>query len=147
MARLIPVDPFDLVIFGGNGDLAMRKLLPSLFHRDQDGQILDGSRIIAAGRSGMSRETYLAQVADALRAGIDEGLEQSAWDQFAARLEYVDLDALDHSTWDDLRALLTGQGDGEASKKLSLLGRVAVRAGRATGITTSPGKLREASKD
>lgn len=47
---------------------------------------------------------------------------------------------------DDLRALLTGQGDGEASKKLSLLGRVAVRAGRATGITTSPSKLREASK-
>ncbi len=47
---------------------------------------------------------------------------------------------------DDLRALLTGQGDGEASKKLSLLGRVAVRAGRLTGISTSPGKLREASR-
>jgi len=47
---------------------------------------------------------------------------------------------------DDLRALLTGQGDGEASKKLSLLGRVAVLAGRATGITTSPGRLREASR-
>jgi 2,4-dienoyl-CoA reductase (NADPH2) len=47
---------------------------------------------------------------------------------------------------DDLRALLTGQGDGEASRKLSLLGRVAVRAGRLTGITTSPGKLREASR-
>lgn len=47
---------------------------------------------------------------------------------------------------DDLRALLTGQGDADASKKLSLLGRVAVRAGRLTGITTSPGKLREASR-
>jgi 2,4-dienoyl-CoA reductase (NADPH2) len=47
---------------------------------------------------------------------------------------------------DDLRALLTGQGDGEASKKLSLLARIAVRAGRATGITTSPGRLRKASR-
>lgn len=47
---------------------------------------------------------------------------------------------------DDLRALLTGQGDQDASKKLSVLGRVAVRAGRLTGITGSPGKLREASK-
>ncbi len=47
---------------------------------------------------------------------------------------------------DDLRALLTGQEDGEASKKLSLLGRIAVLAGRATGITTSPGRLREASR-
>ena len=47
---------------------------------------------------------------------------------------------------DDLRALLTGQGDSDASSKLSLLGRVAVRAGRAVGITSSPSKLREASK-
>ncbi len=47
---------------------------------------------------------------------------------------------------DDLRALLTGQGDGEASKKLSLLARIAVRAGRATGITTSPSRLRKASR-
>jgi 2,4-dienoyl-CoA reductase (NADPH2) len=47
---------------------------------------------------------------------------------------------------DDLRALLTGQGDGSASKKLSLMGRLAVRAGRATGITGRPSLLREASK-
>ncbi len=47
---------------------------------------------------------------------------------------------------DDLRALLTGQGDGEASKKLGLLGRVAVRAGRATGLTSNSKRLREASK-
>jgi 2,4-dienoyl-CoA reductase (NADPH2) len=47
---------------------------------------------------------------------------------------------------DDLRALLTGQGDGTASKKLSLMGRLAVRAGRATGITGKPSLLREASR-
>ncbi len=47
---------------------------------------------------------------------------------------------------DDLRALLTGEGDATASKKLSLVGRLAVRAGRATGITGKPGLLREASK-
>jgi len=34
MAKLLPVDEFDLIIFGGTGDLAMRKLLPSLYHRD-----------------------------------------------------------------------------------------------------------------
>ena len=47
---------------------------------------------------------------------------------------------------DDLRSLLTGQGDGSAAKKLSLVGRLAVRAGRATGITGRPSLLREASK-
>jgi 2,4-dienoyl-CoA reductase (NADPH2) len=47
---------------------------------------------------------------------------------------------------DALRALLTGEGAEQASKKLSLTGRLAVRAGRAVGVTTDPSKLREASK-
>jgi 2,4-dienoyl-CoA reductase (NADPH2) len=47
---------------------------------------------------------------------------------------------------EDLRALLTGEGSPEAARKLSLVGRLAVRAGRAVGVTSDPGKLREASK-
>ena len=37
--QIQPVEVFDLVIFGGTGDLALRKLLPALFHRFADGQI------------------------------------------------------------------------------------------------------------
>ncbi len=47
---------------------------------------------------------------------------------------------------DDLRALLTGEDAREVSGKLSLIGRLAVRAGRLTGITDDPAKLREASR-
>jgi len=47
---------------------------------------------------------------------------------------------------DDLRALLTGQGAAAASGKLSALGRLAVRAGRLTGLSDDPSKLREASR-
>ena len=56
MANFVPVDVFDLVIFGGTGDLAMRKLLPALFHRDLDGQITGDSRIIAASRGALDRD-------------------------------------------------------------------------------------------
>jgi len=47
---------------------------------------------------------------------------------------------------DDLRALLTGEDAREATGKLSLVGRLALRAGRLTGITGDPAKLREASR-
>ena len=40
MATLKPVDTFDLLIFGGAGDLSLRKLLPALYHRDGAGQRL-----------------------------------------------------------------------------------------------------------
>ena len=33
VSRVIPVDSFDLVIFGGTGDLAKRKILPGLYRR------------------------------------------------------------------------------------------------------------------
>ena len=49
--RLLPVAPFDMVVFGGTGDLAMRKLMPALLCRDIDGQIAPESRIIGIGRS------------------------------------------------------------------------------------------------
>lgn len=47
---------------------------------------------------------------------------------------------------EDLRAMLTGEGTPEAGRKLSLLGRLAVRTGRAVGITSDPGRLRQASR-
>ena len=51
VSRVIPVEPFDLVIFGGTGDLARRKILPGLFRRFCAGQIPAESQIIGAARS------------------------------------------------------------------------------------------------
>ena len=75
MAQLVPVDTFDLIIFGGTGDLAMRKLLPALYHRDLDGQITADSRIIAASRGALTRDEYLARVEAGLRDNLRDGEE------------------------------------------------------------------------
>lgn len=32
-SQFVPVSPFDIVVFGAAGDLSLRKLIPSLFHR------------------------------------------------------------------------------------------------------------------
>ena len=45
MAEFVPVPSFDLVVFGASGDLALRKLFPSLFHRFKDGQFPSASPI------------------------------------------------------------------------------------------------------
>ena len=107
MAQLIPVDLFDLVIFGGGGDLSLRKLLPSLFHRDTDGQLPEGSRIIAVGRNALEREAFHATVRAAFDALVED-VEDDAWARFAARLDYVSLDAEDPASWDPLVERLAG---------------------------------------
>ncbi len=44
VSTVIPVQPFDLVIFGATGDLAHRKILPSLYRRLAVHQMPDGAR-------------------------------------------------------------------------------------------------------
>ncbi len=112
MAKFIPVDIFDLVIFGGTGDLALRKLLPALYHRDLDGQLPEGSRIISVGRRAMEREAFLDMVNDSLqqRLAPSEYSEES-WNSFACRLQYIEADALDPSNWNELGSCLKGHED------------------------------------
>ncbi|MAI57911.1 MAG: glucose-6-phosphate dehydrogenase, partial [Rhodobacteraceae bacterium] len=51
VSRVIPVDPFDLVIFGGTGDLAKSKILPGLFRRFVSGQMPPNAHVFGAARS------------------------------------------------------------------------------------------------
>ena len=45
----------DLVIFGAKGDLARRKLLPSLYQLEKAGQLNPDTRIIGVGLTGIKR--------------------------------------------------------------------------------------------
>ncbi|MEL7537074.1 MAG: glucose-6-phosphate dehydrogenase [Pseudomonadota bacterium] len=105
MAQLIPVETFDLLIFGGTGDLSMRKLLPSLYHRYKDGQIPDDSRIVAIGRGDMTQEAYCADVEAALQRNLKgDDFQADVWAGFGRLLAYFKADALDPTSWGDLVA-------------------------------------------
>jgi NADPH-dependent 2,4-dienoyl-CoA reductase/sulfur reductase-like enzyme len=62
------------------------------------------------------------------------------------RPRFEGADAANVFDGDDLRALLTGEGSEEASQKLSSFGRIAVRTGRAIGVTRDPASLRVLSR-
>jgi glucose-6-phosphate 1-dehydrogenase len=106
-AQIIPVEPFDLVVFGGTGDLARRKLLPGLYYRDRDGQLPPASRIIGCARSELAREAFVAQVDAALRQHVPEAdLDELCLGRFLDRLHYVAVDAQAPSGFDALAAEL-----------------------------------------
>ena len=105
VSRIIPVETFDLVIFGGTGDLARRKILPGLFKRFCDGQMPVGSRIIAAARS----ELDLSGFQDFVVKAVEDALGTPDADQisgFVDTLDYVTIDALGEEGWADLAAKL-----------------------------------------
>jgi len=69
--RVIPVEVFDLVLFGATGDLAQRKILPGLFHRFVIGQMPPGSHIIASGRSDMGTDRFRTATKGAIIAALE----------------------------------------------------------------------------
>jgi glucose-6-phosphate 1-dehydrogenase len=109
-SRIIKVDPFDLVVFGGTGDLAYRKLFPALFHRDNDEQFTEETKIIGVSRRPLDNDEYRASVKDALLkfGGVKEGSE-AVIERFLRRIEYASVDATGEAGWDKLKALLDGE--------------------------------------
>ena len=113
MAEFLPVASFDIVIFGGTGDLAQRKLLPALFHRWKDGQIPATSRIIGSARSALTRAEYVEFAAAACeKASSVAEWSGEAWAEFACLLDYQTLDATaENADWDGLREKLDTPND------------------------------------
>ncbi|MDJ0628908.1 MAG: glucose-6-phosphate dehydrogenase [Rhodobacter sp.] len=109
VSRVIPVDPFDLVIFGGTGDLARRKILPGIYRRFWSGQVTGDARIIGASRKEMSDEDYRAFVRGAIAEfAIEGGEDGDKVEEFLELLHYVAIDATGEGGWKDLRRHLRG---------------------------------------
>ncbi len=107
VSRVIPVEPFDLVIFGATGDLAHRKILPGLYRRFCDGQIPETARIIGAARTAQDAVAWRQSVQDAIETYVPENnRDKGGVERFLARLEYVAVDAMGDAGWDDLRTLI-----------------------------------------
>ena len=108
VSRVIPVNPFDLVIFGGTGDLARRKILPALFRRFCSGQMPPQARIIGAARSEHDADEYRDFTAEAIREfSGGRACEDGTLEQFLDRLDYVSIDAKGDDGWEELAAKLT----------------------------------------
>jgi glucose-6-phosphate 1-dehydrogenase len=101
---------FDLVLFGGTGDLAMRKLLPALFRRFLAGQFPKRARIIGVARSKIERETYVAQVEQSCRKFIPAGVDAARWTEFSRTLDYTPVDASNPADFTRLAEKLAQQG-------------------------------------
>ena len=107
MAQFRPAETFDLVIFGGTGDLARRKLLPALFHREIDCQFSADSRIIASSRKDLPREDFVAFVRDALEEHLPREIDEDVWERFAGRLHHHQQDVTSDTGWDRLHEKLS----------------------------------------
>ena len=104
VSRVIPVDAFDLVIFGGTGDLARRKIFPGLYRRFLSGQMPPEARIIGAARSEMTDDSFREMVGEAIAEFVGAAHRDAASvAEFLLRLGYVAIDARGTGGWTALK--------------------------------------------
>lgn len=92
MASNLSHKPCDLVLFGTSGDLARRKLLPSIYQLELAGLLAEETKVIGVARQGYNKEEYQAAVLESLERFVKEGLDEEAKNRFLARLEYCQVD-------------------------------------------------------
>ena len=100
---------FDMVLFGGTGDLVTRKLLPALYRRYAAGQVSADSRIVGVARTALSRDEYLSVVRKACEGFIGKEFDTPHWEAFCALLDYKKIDAGTSSDYAGLAAALSGR--------------------------------------
>jgi len=87
--------PFELVLFGGLGDLALRKLFPALYLLELDKRLPSGC-IFAIGRRDYKSEEVKEKVKQAIFEQISpEFQDVDCWAVFAQRLKYIRIDVQD----------------------------------------------------
>ncbi|MCX7263006.1 MAG: glucose-6-phosphate dehydrogenase [Burkholderiales bacterium] len=98
---------FDLVFFGGTGDLVWRKLMPALFQAFRHGTLPEGGRIIGVARDSLSDEQYRTQIQS--RFEQVEGAKRPNDEEFAkfkAMLHYERVDLSNPADYAKLAARL-----------------------------------------
>ena len=99
-SRIIPVKPFDYVVFGATGDLSKRKLIPALYHRFKAGQFDENSRIIGVSRSELDDEQIQELARQSIVNYVDaEYRDEEVIERFVKCFSYVSNDVTDKEGW------------------------------------------------
>ena len=102
---------FDLVFFGGTGDLTWRKLMPALFQAFRHGKLPEGGRILAVARDERSDADYREFIRERF-SEVDSSKrpKDEEFDRFAALLHYRRMDLSQPADYAGLKAWLDERG-------------------------------------
>jgi len=99
--------PFCLVIFGASGDLAKRKIIPSLYRLYSHGLLPVHFSVVGAARSAMDADGFRREMLEAATAAFPDDFSEEAWKGFSEKLSYAVVDYADSAAYGTLANLIS----------------------------------------
>src|SRR5580658_7849981 len=82
--------PCAVVIFGANGDLTKRKLMPALYRLAFEGRLAPGFAVIGISRTAMTNDDFRSRMHDSVKKFLEDSpFDEDLWRSFAQGLFYV----------------------------------------------------------
>ncbi|MBL0156594.1 MAG: glucose-6-phosphate dehydrogenase [Bryobacterales bacterium] len=101
------VPPAAVVIFGANGDLTKRKLLPSLYRLAYERRLPAGFAIVGVSRTAMSDEQFREKMRESVAKFLEDSpFDAELWNEFARGLFYVAGDIADAGLYNSIAVKL-----------------------------------------
>jgi len=150
--RIPAAPPCTLFLFGANGDLVKRLLMPALYNLSRDGLLDRNLRIVGVDHNPATAEEFAGRL-HAFMAERDQGsegqakcLDEKLWARLAKRLDYQTGDFLDPATYQALARRIDTTRHGNAIFYLATSPRffpeVAQQLGQAGLLDESAGGFR-----
>ena len=80
---------FNIVVFGGDGDLAIRKIYPALFHRDLDGQINIDYNIVGVTRKDPDEKDFFEKLIPFLENSDHHRYHKDEIEKFLKKIKLI----------------------------------------------------------
>jgi glucose-6-phosphate 1-dehydrogenase len=101
-----------VVIFGANGDLTKRKLLPALYRLAYERRLSPGFAVVGVSRTAMSHEQFREKMRDSVqRFKENTEFDEGVWSSFAESLFYMAGDVSDPACYSNLAKCLDEVGE------------------------------------
>ncbi|MDQ2656636.1 MAG: glucose-6-phosphate dehydrogenase, partial [Bacteroidota bacterium] len=102
MSRTSKSQPVIFIIFGGTGDLNLRKITPALYNLFCDNWLPDEFAVIGTARSKLTNEDYRAKLLDATNRFSRNGQpDKDKWTEFSSRVFYESADVNDVNAYQE----------------------------------------------
>jgi glucose-6-phosphate 1-dehydrogenase len=105
----LQIKPFFTVIFGGDGDLSKRKIIPAFYHRFVDGQLTMPFRVLCVSRRLTDEINFKAILVEFIEKSVKSSEKLPQIDEFMSFVSLINIPENNPATFEPLKQILDGE--------------------------------------